>query len=687
MSASEYVTGAAWFLVTVGAVGAGAGVVVRRRLTTLRSAELVLGWFVVATAGVMVCALIPLALGVLSRGTWAATALVALLGATRVPAATPASAPAPPPAPGDSRFSRLLAGAALAAAAIVAVAYLREYYLSAFLHVDTVSFHLPNVARWIQSGSLWQADLLVRDQAQGYYPNNGELVQVAAVLPWHDDFLVRWLYVPFMAALALGTYCLGRELSAPRAAAALLAAVPVTLPIVVEGAYEQGMPDSVMYSTWVAGIVFLLRHRRTQRTSDLVLAGAGLGMAFGTKWYGLWAVGIVLVVWAAGELLSRRPSAVLGRRLLALLGLVAAGGGVWLVRNLVEGGDPLYPQPVAPLGIGIFHAPADIYRELAGFTLAHYAGDGGVWRHYLLPAFQHGFGAAWIVVGAAGAAALALACVLWRRRADPFAPPVAAVLLAGGLCAVAYATTPYSAFGGPGHPALAVVNTRYGVPALLLAAGGVAWLAGRAGRLRPVVEVAVALAVADGARRSLDPLSLRDVAAGLVVVLALAGAGLAARRFDLRPRRPGPAVLAGAAAATLVLVAAVGYHVANRFNQGRYRGIDPALAFAGDRAEHRVGLAGYPGLEMPVYPILPSFGPRLENIVSQIAPREDGMLRQYTSQRGFDAALRRGRFDLVVYADGRPPGRHGHEAAWLRAAGWREVARGDGLSLYRPGAR
>jgi hypothetical protein len=230
---------------------------------------------------------------------------------------------------------------------------------------------------------------------------------------------------------------------------------------------------------------------------------------------------------------------------------------------------------------------------------------------------------------------------------------------------------------------LAAVNTRYGVPALLLTAPAVAWLIGRAGRLRPVVQLAAFAAVADGVRRSLEPLPRRDVATAVVVVALAAGAGALVASRRARLPRVGRPALAGAAAAGVIIVLAAGYRIADRFNDGRYRGIDPALAFAGDRDHHRVGLAGYPSAEMPVYPILPSFGPRLGNVVEQVAPRVDGMLRQYPTKPGFDAALRRGRYDLVVYADGRPPGRHGNEEAWLRASGWRLVARGDHLSLYR----
>ena len=43
----------------------------------------------------------------------------------------------------------------------------------------------------------------------------------------------------------------------------------------------------------------------------------------------------------------------------------------------------MFPVEVAPLGLEIFDAPPDRYRELEGFSLVHYAFEPGVWREFL----------------------------------------------------------------------------------------------------------------------------------------------------------------------------------------------------------------------------------------------------------------------------------------------------------------
>ena len=47
--------------------------------------------------------------------------------------------------------------------------------------IDSLTFHLPNIGRWIQSGSIWRIDQFVPLQANGNYPHNGDLVFLSVV--------------------------------------------------------------------------------------------------------------------------------------------------------------------------------------------------------------------------------------------------------------------------------------------------------------------------------------------------------------------------------------------------------------------------------------------------------------------------------------------------------------------------
>lgn len=47
------------------------------------------------------------------------------------------------------------------------LALVAERYPAPPLHVDMVTFHLPLVAHWIDSGSLWQVEDFVPDKSFG----------------------------------------------------------------------------------------------------------------------------------------------------------------------------------------------------------------------------------------------------------------------------------------------------------------------------------------------------------------------------------------------------------------------------------------------------------------------------------------------------------------------------------------
>jgi hypothetical protein len=631
----------------------------------------------VAVAALIVVHLVPLMLGALTRATPALTGAVLCLAVWRLlprgAASEPAPADGPPPSSG---MSWALALAVAGAAAIAVVGYVAAVATLAFTQVDVVAFHLPGVARWIQTGSVWQIDQFLPYQAQANYPNSGDLVALAVVLPWHDDFGLRFVALPFVAATGVAVYAIGRELGAPAAAAVIYGAVAVTIPSVAVSALDFELPDAIMYSTFATGVLFLLRRARGGGTLDVVLAGIALGVAFGVKWYAVWAVAVVVAVWAAGSLLARRPWRAVGLDGARLAGLIALFGGFWLLRNLVESGNPFFPARVAPLGVTVFDAPYDRYRALAGFPLSDYLDDPSVLRHYALPAFNRTLGLAWVV--AATGALVAAAVALRGRRPDW---RVVAVGACAALLAVAYLITPYSALGGKGAPTGVAANTRYVVPALLLAAAATAWAAGRGRGLAIAVQLAGALAVADGIRRGFDPVHARHALLAAGFLVAGAAAAAAWRRWGAGARRV--PLAAAVAVLGLAVVATAGYGVQRRFNDHRYQSLEAPLAWVREDRHHRVGLAGLWDVD-GIYPVLPSFGPRLGNQVRFVGPFRDGMLSEYGDRDSFVAALRRGRYDLLVVGHAVLPGtRPRANEAWARAAGYVVVARSPRLVLLR----
>ncbi len=625
----------------------------------------------------------------LASALWLGGALLVRPGPPPAPPAEPA-----PPAPPSGTVAWALAGTAVAAIVLFALAFARNQLVLAPGSIDILNFHLPGIARWIQTGSLWDRPQLGRRHGGGQLPNKGDLVLLAAVLPWHSDFLSHLVPYAFYGLTGLTLYAVASEVGAPRAAAVAAACLFLALPVVIVPALVNSFPDAIMLAGFGAGLLFLLRHRRTGATSDLVLAGLALGISFGTKWYAVSAVAIVVAVWLvapparATGVAPGRPRDRDRRRPDPPRRRVLAAAQPGRVRQ------PLLSGQGRSARITIFAAPHDTFRDTIGFSVAHYLTDWAAWRDWIIPGYRNSIALPGAVLGAGLLIVIALAA--WDRTRARFGE--AGVLWAGIACALllvaVYAITPYTAGGFEGQPVLVGPDARYAIPALLIAAVLTAW-ATRVHRFGPAVLAVVTviamffgLRLASNGTISGGVLEVRDgleAALVLFVVLVIAWGALALRDAPSGPRR----VLAGAAAAVLILALAGfgGWRMQETFIDQRYAGLDPTTDWIRDHAPpgSRIGVASTWGTAYA--PPLPAFGPRFENEVSYVGPVEDEMLREYDDGAAFGAALDGGGYDYLIIGRGDPGGPPAEEEEWARQAGWRFVVGSSLLRLFRaPGA-
>ena len=679
MPLQDFLAGSALFSLMLVGVLAAAGLVVQRRLPHLGRLERALALTVTATTILTLVHLVPLALGILSQATVLVATALAALAASRVRPADRDSGAGPseqrePVAP-SGRAAWLLAALASAIALTAAVADLRRWAANEIVGVDPLTFHLPNIGRWIQAGSLWQIDQFVPLLAHGNYPNNGDVVMLSTVLPWHNDFLVRAPIVFFLGVTAVAVVAVARELRAPAAASVLAAAAIVSVPIVGLATIPRALPDSLLWAMFTCGVLFALRHARTGRRSDLMLAAAALAIAFGTKWYGISSVAVLVAIWTLARVLHHdvpRPRALRDGVLVGAL--VALGDLAWMARNVVESANPFFPAKIAAFGVTIFDAPRDVVVEAVGFSILDYAGDPPVLRQLAGELFD-GLG----VMALVCAAGLIAAAILNRRTPDPRIVLLSVVAVA--LLPV-YAALPGTALGNPGDPSLASVNTRYAIPSLLLAAPVLAWATGRLPRTAALAfQVGLFVSVVAGAYSGYEVRGVREIvvaAVGLVLVAA------AIWSLGYVSHRRGVLVAAGIGALLLALGAARG--IEQRINGERYLGVDPAIDALLKAApeDKRIGLASDWSVS-GLTPIWPSFGTRISNHVEYIG-YFDGFLRRYPTRARFEAALERGRYDFVVIGRGFYPPQPTREQRWAIAAGWRTIALSERLRVLAPPA-
>lgn len=702
MTRADYAVGTAFFIPTIVCLLGAAWLIAHRRLAHLTGAIRVASLTVLATAILVGVHIVPAALYLLSREAVLATAALVLVVSWRLPSArgmTCSGLPGARASKSESTLTRTAAwlGTGGFTAWLLGVVWQYRYHAPA--GIDTLSFHLPTVAGWVQSGTIWRVDNFIPDLFFGNYPNNGDVVLLASLLSWHNDFLTHFAIYPFIPLGVVAAYCVARELGAPASAAVLLALTVMSVPVVLEPALNNALPDAVMFTTFAAGLAFLLRHRRTGATSDLVLAGLGLGLAFGTKWYGVSSVAVVAGIWLGARWRAGARLALVAREGALLGGLILAAGGVWLLRNWIFSGNPVYPVRIAPLGHTIFDAAPDRLRAAVGSSLADYLDDPTVWTDTL----AHQFRIAAALPGAALLAGATAAAAAWRRK-ERFGGEESGLVLTGfvllAVLVIAYVVTPYSALGPDGLPILAGANVRYVVPALIVSLGLAGWAAGRAGRRTlALIDVVLLLAILDGLRtsgvttRARVSISLA-VAGACVIALLLARRHARAirRRIALIPRR----AVSGVVAVTLIAMVIAGNHYQANFNRLRYTGpeVDPVLRWIDRYAPsgQRIGLAGV-WTDRGLAPVYPAHGPRLGNTVVYNGPYVRELLRRWDRRRPFVAQLYRERLNLLIVGRGATFEQYlagdrrlvlpvVKEERWARSADYREVLRSDRLILF-----
>lgn len=671
-------------LVFFGVIAGSAAVIMMlalRRLPHLAGAPRLLAGALVFTGCLLAEQMIPGMLGVLSR--WSAAACgIALVGCAALVTRRGGD-------PGRRRerdaaepvdvVPLVLFGLAAAAIAVYVAGYFRSEATHVALANDMMNFHLPLLAHWIQRESLWPVLQLLPYDSTGNYPQNGDVIMLATVLPWRGDAFARLAVLPYIGLAAVATYALGRELRADRARAALYACLVAAIPIVLVAGVVSGLPDVVMYGTFGAGLVFLVRSVRTRLGSDALLAGLGLGIAFGTKWYAVPATLAVLGLWAVALVVVRRPPRLVVRHVGIAVGALVVSGGFWLVRNAVESGTPFFPAGWLPVG-----ARSDVVRPGArtDFPLVHYLFDGRIWSDAILPDEWRAFGVVGAVLLAGVIASAVWSALLWRRG-EGHLGLVAWLLAVVATLTVVYAITPNTASGYEGQPVLIYYSARYLVPAALPAAALCAWAATRAGSWGRLFDVAAAIAVADGLTRVFD-LSTGQAVAGVTAVALVALAGLVAIRLarsggPLRARRLG--ALAGA---VLVGACTVGYVLQERYFDGRLLGADPTIDYfiAHSTGGARVGLMESWSVKQPS-PIHAMFGPRLDNRVGYVGDVVKGINTPFRSRARLASAVERGRYEWLEIGRGTTPPQTTQAMRWVTALGYTQVAASQRLVLFR----
>ena len=512
-------------------------------------------------------------------------------------ASAPRGTPAPPPPTGE-RLWRLLIMVGVVAVVVGHWAITTKHALDrGVFNFDSLWYHLPFAADIAQSHSVTGMHHVDTVFTNWFYPQNSELLHADGMLLIGRDTLSLFLNYGWLLVAFLAAWCIGRpygrgDLSVVAAAILLEAHVLV---VREPGAAKN---DLMAAALTLAAIAILVTAWNATRSEEgrrslpvgwpLAVAGLAIGLAAGTK--------VTALAMAAALSLAVLLLAPTGRRWVAaawwfLPALLA--GGFWYLRNLVVAGNP--EPAIESLGPISLPHPERLQIGRPDFSIAHYATDTGVWRHYFVPGLHDAFGALWPLV--IGGAVLAALLALLKGR-DRIVRAAGAVVLFGFL---AYLFTPLSAAGADGAPKAFGINLRYVYGAVL---GGLAlvplprlfddrrrqwWLLG---------ALLVVLLLSDRADAVLhDPGRLFALLLVALAVLVPAALLLA------RGRGAGRGTVAAGFAVLALAVVAIGYPVQRHYLDERFRNevadesipgmpLDSAYRWARGLEGARIGLAG-----------------------------------------------------------------------------------------------
>jgi hypothetical protein len=431
-----------------GAQVARAAVLPSWRGARARLAECVIGLTAVFGAAQFMGALrlfrpLPLFLAVLAAGAacWAAGRLVPVdVGERAADGAKPVEG-----GPAPTRHDPVEWVAALVGVGVVAVQWMTHVGASVgrgMNHPDTLWYHLPFAARFVQNGSFTGLEGIGYVAAR-WFPFNSQVLHALFIVAYGNDSISPYLNLAWAALAILAAWCIGAS-RGNGPLALLLAAFALGIPAMAGTQPGQASSDIACAALLLAAVA-LLFEADDFAPAPLALAGLATGLAISTKV----TIAVPMAVLVTGVLVV----ALFGRRFaLAALwaGSVAMTGSFWFIRNWVISGSPL---PWFDLAIGPVALSATAAEE--GPPLSETIFDGDAWASMYRPGVAVGFGRAWVFVLGVAVVGIVLALVRGQRFER-----LAALMVLSGL--IGHIFTPLT--GGLSF----VFNLRYVTPVLLL---------------------------------------------------------------------------------------------------------------------------------------------------------------------------------------------------------------------------
>lgn len=194
---------------------------------------------------------------------------------------------------------------------------------------DTLSYHLPKVAAWVQAGALTTS---VGPNPLSWFPAGFELIETWWTVFLHHDVLIEVAGIEFLLLGAAAVAALAESLGLPPGVAARAGVLYALIPA------AQHQATSCL-NDLPAAAVLLTAFALAAADAPWPLWTAAIGLGLGIKPTVAYALpGLVLLVWLRG----RRPAP--SRWAYGPLAAAAFVGLFWYARNLWLFGNPIHPM-------------------------------------------------------------------------------------------------------------------------------------------------------------------------------------------------------------------------------------------------------------------------------------------------------------------------------------------------------
>lgn len=516
---------------------------------------------------------------------------------------------------------------------------------------DTLQYHAVNAGTWLREGNLSSLPVAAPGYPTNAYPSDHTLTGLWMMLATGSDQLVYAINVAWGLLCVLAAATLARVLGGRAGLGALLGLGVLVAPVAFRSQTNALLSDLAAAGGIVAGAAATVRAASGDRSRGwAVVAGVGIGLAAGSKYTAFAPAAAVVLL----------PVLLRGRRGIPVAATVAATAAplvlFWLLRNVAEFGNPLYPQALGPLE-GFTSPLARFDTPIASQVLK------GNWE-----VIARWLGLVRDLMGLASLLAIGatIVGVLALRQRNRVLAGVAGVAV---LSTAGYLWTPFTGGGPDGTAFLIGSQLRYALPALLLAAPVVAAALGpRAG-----VVVAAPMLLFGLVKIAQNASGRPELDLDASVVLVGVAAATLALTVALRPELIGRARRAPELLFGLAVVLTVGAVT------GILRFQDPQPPTVTERllAGCRGGKVGVVGARN----MRELMGRRFEIEVVAIDEAAPAGRRPIFEPSALDRRIGTVRPDLVVGYRGPTQARE-----WNGPRGWRTVARRGPARFYAPPA-